>query len=112
MKKTFALAALCAVTLASASTALAQPVRSATQLNVNYVMCSLHSGQCTAHFSGNVANEGGCTSSTSARWDARTVEGQNMLSLVQAAHLSGKKVYVWDEDCIGGDPKLAWFQVL
>jgi hypothetical protein len=108
MKKIFALAALFA-SLAT-STALAEPIASG-QVGVKQVMCSLTSGQCTAVFDGEIASDNKECSKVTARWDARTAEGQNMLSLVQVAHLSGKKVIVWHEGCMGNDRKLAWLRV-
>lgn len=82
-------------------------------VSVNSLMCS-SSGACTAYFDeGSVAAGTQCErkSGNAVRWDGRTEEGRNMLSLMTAAHLSGKKVKVWDSGCYDSYPKLGFMQV-
>jgi hypothetical protein len=111
MYKTLGLALLVSAISATAMADDTPPAKSAAR-GVKAVMCSLTSGQCTASMDGDVGNQSNCATSSTVRWDGRSPEGQNMLSLFQSAQLAGRKMYTWDQGCMGNDPKLFWAQVL
>jgi hypothetical protein len=112
VKKFWAMTAI----LATFGIATAQASTS-NNVSITSVTCSA-SNQCVAYFaSGSVAANTTCDRKTgdALRWDASTQAGANMLSVVLAAHLSGRSVIVADKDCIGQSgstyPQLAWVQM-
>ena len=117
MKKTLTMAMLFVAALTSSAAAAEDPPPQLPHLTVKQVMCSLPSKQCTAFFDVNIDKNVSCVNKSRVRWDASTPAGQNMLSLFQAAHLSGKQVIVTYDGCIPvadnkSDPQLQWAQVL
>jgi hypothetical protein len=109
MRKTLAVASILAAA-SLAGTAHATPTNS-KEVQVQAVMCAA-SKLCTAYVVGVVANTTGCSRYDAVKWDASTPQGQNMLSLFQAAHLSGRKVVIWDEGCTQEWPTLQYVKVL
>jgi hypothetical protein len=104
----------------TAATAIAQASEETgpDPVTVTYLLCAA-SGYCNAYFIKGTIPKHTCTRETgdAVRWDATTPAGAHMLMLLQAAHLSGKKVKISVNGCLGTTadpthyPKLNFVQV-
>jgi hypothetical protein len=107
-------AALTALVIAATSAvALASEETGPDPIPVTYVLCAA-SGYCNAYFPPGTIPMHTCTRTTgdAVRWQVTTPAGAAMLSLVQAAKLSGTKVKVSVDGCISEYPKLNFIQLL
>jgi hypothetical protein len=112
VKRLLSIATVCAAAATTPGQAFAEvkdkPVEN---VQVSAVMCS-ESKACTAYLTGQVGNGKVCESTNAVRWDASSPAGGNMLSLVLAAHLSGKSITAWYHDrCNSKYHELAYMKV-
>lgn len=107
---------LIGMTLVAAILGWAAPARAAGWAEGTVGLFGLHApgtNSTTAYFSLENWNIGswGCANGGQFRFDAGSAIGKNVYSLLLAAKMSGKRVYVYhDNSCYGGYPGFSWLQ--